>query len=442
MKYMEKDANKKQYSFKIDYRKDSRIDELYPRDRLMPGKGIYEKITITSKKQRKHDSTIEEYDDLLRQCVTCGSCRYVQQEWSRCCPSGEFGKFETYYLGGKNQLIRGLRRGEIKWDRSVVSRLFMCMLCGACQVNCQVPEIHHYAMDWLEAAREEAVKQGFGPMPKSQRFGEWIAKERNPYIEANKDRLKWLTTSTQLPAKAEIVYFVGCTASYRQKNIANATFNVMKNAGVDFTIMKDEWCCGSPTQRTGQRKISEEVAKHNVESILRTGAKTVITSCSGCYRTIKEDYKERYHMPLDLEIIHSSAYALDIIKKGKLKLGKELPKKVTYHDPCHLGRHMGVYEEPRELLAMIPGIELIEMPRNRQWAWCCGSGAGVKADFPDLANFASAERVKEAINTGAEILTSACPFCYRGLRDGADHESLNIEVYDVIELVDKSMKKG
>jgi heterodisulfide reductase subunit D len=439
---MEKNAaQKKNYSFKTDYRRDARIDELYPRDHFMPGRGIYEKITITSKKQRKHDSSIEEYDDLLRQCVTCGSCRYVQQEWSRCCPSGEFGKFETYYLGGKNQLIRGLRRGEIGWEKSVVSRLFMCMLCGACQVNCQVPEIHHYAIDWLEAAREEAVKLGFGPMPKSLRFGEWIAKEHNPYIEPNGERQKWLPAAGQLPEKADVLYFVGCTASYRQQNIAKATVEVLRNANVDFTIMKDEWCCGSPVQRTGQRKIAEEAARHNVESIAKTGATKIVTSCSGCYRTIKQDYPARYNLDLDLEVVHSSIYTLDLIKKGALKLENKISNKVTYHDPCHLGRHMGIYEQPRELLTMIPGVQLVEMPRNRQWAWCCGSGAGVKADFPDLASFASTERLKEARSTGAEIVTSACPFCYRGLKDGIEKEWKDLQVYDVIELVAKSMKK-
>ncbi len=433
----------KLYRFKTDYFKDAEIDELYPRETFMPGKGIFEKVTITSKKQRKHDASLDEYDDLLRQCVTCASCRYVQQEWSRCCPSGEYGKFETYYLGGKNQLIRGLRQGEIDWNNQVLTRLYACMLCGACQVNCQVPEIHHYAVDWLEAAREEAVKLGHGPMPKSKRFGEWITKEKNPYIEPNVDRLKWLPTSTnKLPPKADVVYFVGCTASYRQKNIATATFNVLKNIGLDFTIMKDEWCCGSPTQRTGQRKIAEEMAKHNIETIQKTEANTIVTSCAGCYRMIKEDYKERYNIPLDFDIIHSSVYALDLIKKGELKLEKEIPKKVTYHDPCHLGRHMGIYEEPRELLKKIPGIELVEMPRNRQWAWCCGSGAGVKADFSEIADFASTERLKEADTTGAEAITSACPFCYRGLKDGAENEKTSIEIFDVIELIDKSMKKN
>jgi heterodisulfide reductase subunit D len=296
-------------------------------------------------------------------------------------------------------------------------------------------------MDWLEAAREEAVKLGYGPMPKAKKFGEWIASEHNPYIEPHDERLNWLPVPlTKLPEKAEVIYFTGCTSSYRQKNIAKSTFNVLMNAGVDFTVLRDEWCCGSPAQRTGQRKIGEEAAKHNVEAIHKAEASIVITSCAGCYRMMKEDYLKRYGIQLDLAVIHSSVYMLELVKKGELKLEKEVPIKLTYHDPCHLGRHMGVYEEPRELLKAIPGVELIEMPRNRQWAWCCGSGAGVKADFPELADYASAERIREAMDAGADVITSTCPFCYRGLKDGAESISSSIKVYDVIELIEKSME--
>jgi heterodisulfide reductase subunit D len=202
---------------------------------------------------------------------------------------------------------------------------------------------------------------------------------------------------------------------------------------------QDEWCCGSPLQRTGQVDKAIKVAKHNLEAIKKSGAKKVITSCSGCYKMIGGDYEELYGLKGDFEIMQMSQFLLDLIKKGELKLTKPVNKKVTYHDPCHLGRHMGVYETPRELLQSIPGVELVEMPRNREYAWCCGAGGGVRAGYPEITMFASTDRIKEAEDTGAQAVTSACPFCWRGLHDAIEENNSKMELYDIVELVEKSI---
>lgn len=436
-----REEKKVRYDFKKDY--EAPIREFYPRERYLPGRGINEIVTqhdFMGKKFERFES-LEHYRDILRLCAKCGTCRYLYREWDRVCPSGELGKFESFYLGGKNLLLWGLTRGQIKWTESLVKILYHCTLCGNCQVQCQIPEIHYYATDWLEAAREYAVEEGYGPMPEQKRFGEHVEVEHNPYMELHKDRLAWLPVPAEkMPKNAKVVYFVGCTSSYRQKNIATTTFEILQDLGVDFTVMRDEWCCGSPLQRTGQRNGAVACAEHNISEIEKTGAETVITSCAGCYRTLKEDYGKRYKKELNFEVVHSSVYLLKLLKKGDLKLKKGIKKKVTYHDPCHIGRHMGIYEEPRELLQSIPEVEFVEMPRNRQYAWCCGAGGGVKASFKDLAMFASKERISEAIATGAECLVSTCPFCYRNFKDAIEEMGVDLKLYDLVELVKESMQ--
>ena len=434
-------AEKKKYPYVMTKDYEYYTKKYYVRDIPLPGRGFYKKTLVSVPEFKEHERyrEPEHYLEILRECIKCGTCRYVYRDWSRICPSGEYGGFETYYLGGKNLLLRGLLRGEIKPTPSLIKRFYHCTLCGACQVQCQIAEIHNNALEWLEGFREMAVNKGWGPMPRQKMFGEHIVKEHNPYMELHKDRLNWLPSSSSLPEKADIVFFVGCTSTYRQTNIAKATVEILQGLGINFTVMKDEWCCGSPAQRTGQRKIAEDCAHHNLEEIKKIGATTVVTSCAGCYRMFKEDYVERYGLEHGLEIVHTPNMLLNLVKKGKLKFTKELKMKVTYHDPCHTGRHMGIYNEPRELLRSIPGIELVEMPRNRENAWCCGHGGGVRADFPDLALFAASERLKEAKATGAEAITSTCPFCYRSFLDGIKETYPEYKVYDVVELVRMAM---
>jgi heterodisulfide reductase subunit D len=185
---------------------------------------------------------------------------------------------------------------------------------------------------------------------------------------------------------------------------------------------------------------AKTVGEHNIEAIEKSGANRVISSCSGCYKMIGEDYKKLYDMNYGFDVVQSTQFLLDLVNKGELELTKPVNLKVTYHDPCHLGRHMGVYEPPRELLQSIPGIELVEMPRNREYAWCCGAGGGVRAAYPEITIFASTDRIEEAENTGAEALTSACPFCWRGLHDSIEKNNSKLQLYDIIELVEKAIK--
>ena len=220
----------------------------------------------------------------------------------------------------------------------------------------------------------------------------------------------------------------------RQENTLKNMMKVLRVAGIEVAISKDEWCCGSIGLRIGEN--GENVIRHNVTLLEEMGAKTVFTACAGCYRTLKKDYPEILGNELPFEVKHITEILIDLLNNNKIPFkpheGGEL--KITYHDPCHLGRHMNLYEIPREVILKIPGVKLIEMKRNRNHAWCCGAGGGVKSQYPDMAKDISMDRIKEAIESWAEILTTSCPFCIGNLKDGYDE--LAQEIKDKIILVD------
>ncbi|MFX1337883.1 MAG: (Fe-S)-binding protein [Promethearchaeota archaeon] len=410
-----------------------------PRVSYIRGQGISKLRTAYEIHDLKRHQDIQHYQDVIYQCGKCGTCRTVFQDayWSRVCPSGEYGKFEAYYLGGKNLLAWGVTSGKLNWTEDIAKIFYQCSVCMACLQQCQIPEIHHYAGEWLMAMREEAVKQGYGPMPEQARYTEHVMKEHNPYMENHKDRLKWLPSHIKQTPNAKLAYFVGCTSSYREQNVAIATAEILNSLKVDFRILNEERCCSSPVYMTGQVDKAKEIAETNVNGFKEAGIEEIITSCAGCYRTWKDTYPNKFGLNHGIKIMHLPEFIQDKLKKNELNFSKEINMKITYHDPCHIGRHMGIYKAPREVLQKIPGIELLEMTRNRHNAWCCGSGGGVRSAFKDLSVFAANERIEEAKETTAEAIVSCCPFCLNQFKTNIkDNE---IQALDLSELVKKAL---
>ncbi len=407
--------------------------------KFLPGRGITKLISVPDQLELDRNKHLEYYQDLVYQCGKCGTCRTVYQtkDWPRICPSGEVGKFESYYLGGRNLLTWALTSGRLKWSENMAKIFFHCTLCLACTQQCQIPEIHNYAGEWLMAMREESVKQGYGPMPEHKKYTEHVEKEYNPYMEKHEDRLKWLPSHVKLTPNAKIAYFVGCTSSYREMNVAKSTAEILDSLGVEFNILKDEHCCGSPVYMTGQAEKAKLLAESNVKIFKDAGIEKIITSCAGCYRALKETYPNKFGLDHGIEVLHLPEFLLDKLNNEELKLTKALNMKITYHDPCHIGRHMGVYEPPREILKKIPGIELVEMGRNKQNAWCCGSGAGVRSGFKELSGFAAEERIDEAKGTKAEALVSCCPFCLNQFKNNIKNNE--IKAFDIAELIKQAI---
>ncbi|TFF98426.1 MAG: (Fe-S)-binding protein [Promethearchaeota archaeon] len=389
---------------------------------------------MTESKTAKSPFDNEFLQMALDRCIKCSTCKYSYKEFQKSCPSGENFLFESFWASGRIRTARGLLLGDLDWTDDLKDVIFACPTCGACMDACQAPHAD-YIVDIIESLRELAVEH-IGPAENQEKLVERTLDPElwNPYGEkhSNNEELK---KEYNLPDKAEWVYFIGCTSNYRQTSLRDATLRFLKKVGLDFTLI-DERCCTSPMIRTGQTKNSKEFMQYNVEQINKAGASKVITSCAGCYRTLKKDF-EKFRVEYDFQVFHTAELVKNLLDEGKIKFNSEYNKTITYHDPCHLGRHMGIYEIPREVYKSIPGIKLVEMQRNRNHSWCCGAGGGVKIGYPDWAVDIANERIEEAKETGAEILTSTCPFCKTNLSDANEKYNGGFEIFDLIEILDK-----
>jgi Fe-S oxidoreductase len=289
-----------------------------------------------------------------------------------------------------------------------------------------------------DALRRDLVEAGYAPLNKHARLIEFMNKEemRNPYGEPKSEKYAWAEGFSNIKEKGELAIFAGCTMPLRESDTLRNMMKIFQAAGMEIAYSKDEWCCGSIAMRIGDYDSVQEEMKHNIEMFKNMGAKVVFSPCAGCFRTLKKDYPEQIGEDLPFEVKHITELLIDMINNGQIPFKKieEEPIKVTYHDPCHLGRHMDLYEIPREVIKKIPGIELIEMKRNRKNAWCCGAGGGMKSQFPELAVEISKERILEAIESGAKILLTSCPFCVGNLQDAYD--AMGPEVQEKIKVVD------
>jgi len=267
-----------------------------------------------------------------------------------------------------------------------------------------------------------------------------VIENNNPYFEPHEKRFAWLPNhlETDNTTTTEYAYFVGCTSAYRRQSIAVATTEILHKTNVRFTFM-DEVCCGSPLIRTGHVEVAKQLAMKNIETIAKTGVKKVITSCAGCYRTFKQDYPIILERELPFDVIHSTELLSELIKDNRLELSNEQTIKVTYHDPCHLGRHSGVYDTPRDVLKSIPNIKFVEMSENRNNALCCGAGGGFRSGYKDLSIELAALRVSQVKKIDAEIIASSCPFCHYNLELGRDKIDKTLKVVDITELIAKRL---
>lgn len=214
-----------------------------------------------------------------------------------------------------------------------------------------------------------------------------------------------------------VLYYPGCMTKFVLKDLEKNYETILRKCGIDFIKLKDlEVCCGSPVKSAGYLENFKTLAKKNFKIFKDHGVKKIITNCPACFNIFKRKYPEVLS-EFDVEVEHVTQTISEAIKSGKLKLKKiGKSKKVTYHDPCHLGRCCGVYEEPRDIIKNL-GYELIEMKFNREIAFCCGGGGGVKANYPELSEEIAKERVKQAMETKADMLVTCCPMCFSCLKD-------------------------
>ena len=270
-------------------------------------------------------------------------------------------------------------------------------------------------------------------------------------MKSAKNRANWAEGMAVKPFSEgmEVLYFSGCYLSYdpRLKKVAAATAQILNKAGIDFGILgTQESCCGESIRKTGDEALFKRLAKENIKTFVDNGVKKILVSSPHCYHTFINEYPE---FRVNFEVVHISQYICELIDAGRLELSKAYNKKVTYHDPCYLGRHNGVYDEPRDVLKKIPGLELSEMPEARENSLCCGGGGGrIWMETPKEERFSDL-RLKQATGVGAEVLATCCPYCIShfeesrlALADSESQEAANgsiIEIKDITEIIQEAI---
>ncbi len=427
--------------------------------------------------------SLEDLEDKIWRCTACGNCRVAWDYgpphfFGEICPAKvEMGFEGNTASKGKVAFARGILNGELEWDEDLLDDIYKCTVCAGCQQQCEldhkpfIPEI-------IEAMRRKAVHDGAGPMPTQKVIVQSMKSYDNPYQGPRRMRTDWTRPFKKAgkPIKdinkesASILYYVGCTGAYNipVRGVPHATASIFQKLGLDFGILGDkEVCCGSTAMRIGHDDQFKRVAEYNLQTFKKLheerGVNTIVTSCAGCYRAIKKDYRlcDEYNEMLEgIEVIHTVEMLYRMFQEGKLKFSKELPWKVTYHDPCHTGRHLlqfeidedgskkwpgayvreiddlCLYDIPRELIKAIPGIELIEMNRIKKNSYCCGGGGGCMTGYGEWAARNAGLRIQEGEETGAQEMISICPFCHYNLNEGSKKVSSNMKLYDLTEILD------
>jgi Fe-S oxidoreductase len=394
------------------------------------------------------DLTWKEMLDLYS-CTECGRCQSV-------CPAWNTGKplspklivmnLRDHLFEAGPEILAARRRGqdhttaplnpdiiedEVVWD---------CVTCGACMQECPV-NIEH--IDHIVDMRRNLV-MGESRFPaEAGTLLRNLEGSSNPWGQPQSTRADWardlgVPVVEDGPAP-EYLYWVGCAGSFddRAKKISQAVARVLQSAGVPFAILGPrELCNGDPARRIGNEYLFQELARQNVETLASVGATTIVVNCPHCFNTLANEYPDfggRY------DVVHHTQLFADLLQKGRLTLTEEIRQVLTYHDPCYLGRHNGVYAEPREVLRRVPGLSTVEMHRHRDRSFCCGAGGSRMWMEERIGKRINMERTEEALSTGATALGVACPYCLIMLDDGAKASGRPLEVLDMAQVVDRAL---
>lgn len=421
---------------------------------------------------------LKDFQHDMQRCTRCSFCKWVPFEsfgedaFIKGCPSSARYNFHAYSAGGKFNMAYSLVNNRIDHTDLFLDAVYKCMMDGCCDVACKAVQDLE-PLQLMQELRIECVENG-KTLPKHTAVIKGLKKENNMMQAAAFKRGQWaegLQVKDLDREKAKVAYHAGCRYSYDQSlwPIVRGGLELLLDAGVDVGILgSNEKCCGGRAYQMGYAPQLSRFATLNANAFQKAGVEIVVTPCSDCYQAFKVLY-DKIGMDLGIEILHMTEYLARLIAEGTLTITKEVPLTVTYHDPCHLGRlsepwqHWegeeikvlgqmicheppkkfrrgadGVYDIPREILKKIPGVNLVEMSRIRESAWCCGAGGGVKEAHPDFAIWTAAERLREATATGAKALVTACGWCRRNFLDAMEAGAGPIEVYDIIELVRKA----
>jgi Fe-S oxidoreductase len=368
----------------------------------------------------------EKGGDAFKLCYQCGKCDVV-------CPWNHLVNFSM------RKIVREATFGMSEIEGEDIWR---CSTCGKCVKACprDVQQIKS-GVAIRKIATEYNVYPPVANPIRGIRSG--LSGEGNPFSEDRSKRADWAKGHSvkEFTKDMEILYYPGCYLSFdpRLKKVAVATANILNKAGVNFGILgSKEVCCGESIRKTGDEDLFIQLAKENIKTFIDNGVKKILVSSPHCYETFKNEYPE---FMVHFEIVHMTQYLSELINSGRLELNKEYVKKITYHDPCYLGRHNDIYDEPRNILKKVSGIKLTEMIDSREESLCCGGGGGrIWMDTPKGERLSDL-RLEQAVETGAEILVTACPYCIANFEDSllSSKNSEAIEIKDITEIIQEAI---
>lgn len=366
-------------------------------------------------------------------CLECTTCS------SYCTVAPSFNGVETWSSKGRALLIRGFSSGELQPSRKLTDILYTCSLCGLCFAECfEDTQVRKAVLD----ARRHLAERGLAP-DLFNMTAKNILETGDVGGTPTARRLAWMRNLSVRPQeRADVLYWVGCVVATRTPNTARAVVNVLGKADVDFSLLGEkEGCCGYVLFASGLWSEAKDVALRVVERVKGTGARVLVTSCAGCYYTFAKLYPEVLNVEMPCEVMHTSQFVHGLIKSGQLEL-EGLNLKLAYHDPCSLGRHSGVFDEPRDVLKAVPGLRLVEMPLSRRRARCCGAGGGLWSfNYGVSVDSAYVRLASDVVPLGVDALATACPTCHVNLRHASVKKSLGIKIYDIMEIIAKSLMK-
>ncbi|MBI5606664.1 MAG: (Fe-S)-binding protein [Deltaproteobacteria bacterium] len=363
---------------------------------------------------------IEKFGELVLKCSSCGYCQAV-------CPVFGLTLRPALNARGKMLVLKEVIEGTVALDQELVETLFQCTTCARCAKSCpagvDVPEI-------IKQVRKDMVQLG-AFHPAFQGLNEILLKQTNIYGEMIPPDF-----GQEKNKKAEVVFFIGCVGSYRSIDSTRQTLALLDRLNIDYTLL-DEVCCSGVLEDVGYR-VHENLVNQNLQSILLTGAETVVTACPYCFRTFRLPQYEILRTK-DIKVVHLVQFLKDI------DFGVTTEKRLTYHDPCDLGRHSGIYEEPREIIQKITP-DYVEMTHNRGDSLCCGAGGGMRGAYPSNSIALARARLEEAIECRADILLTSCNSCVQNLSNAKTRYSKlrkqPLEIYNIPEFINHLLERA
>jgi heterodisulfide reductase subunit D len=368
---------------------------------------------------------LKEYEKEMLRCNRCGYCQAA-------CPIYDVLRREPVTARGRIQLLRAVVEGQLPLTEMVGRCVYSCTDCQSCRVSCpggvHTDEIFSVARQLL--AENDHLPPTLGALEERVRSSHNISGEPAESRLLWTENLEWKPEGLVGKEKAEVVLFTGCVSALYPMayGILQDLVDILHAAEVDFTTLGgDEWCCGYPLLSAGL-SVSDLV-EHNLEAIKALGATTLITTCPSCYHMWRHHYEPDF-----IQVKHSTEYLAQLLEAGRVPL-QRVEKRVTYHDPCDLGRKSEVYDAPRRVIQAIPGVEFVEMEDSRENAMCCGGGGNLESLDPELSRAVARRRLQQAQAVGAEVIISACQQCERTLAMAARREKVRIRVMDVVQLL-------